>query len=226
MKAIACALFLLSCLACQHVPVDPWSSAYDEGRAARLAARVSESVHCNGKERPELRVICAAQAVQRPEPFSTPAIPASLLGVVVSVPESGPFRVRNDFGLPILTIGGDGASLHVLRAENAFELHEADEVIGQIYELLAGVRDEPINLPSDVAEELRNAEKAGPIHLGYARHQTFATFGEDARIFFLEHFAGRPAYAIVMQGETEIQIAVFPLVATRTANPEFALRQR
>ena len=121
MKTIAFALVLGS-VACQHLPVDPWAAAYDEERAIRLAARVNESVQCSGDPRAEVRIVCAAEVVRKPEPFSTPALPASLLGVVVSVPETGPFRVRNDFGLPILTIGRDGATLTVLKPENGEEL--------------------------------------------------------------------------------------------------------
>jgi hypothetical protein len=130
--------------------------------------------------------------------------------------------VRNDFGVPILTIGRDGATLRVLAPENTFELREEQEVSGQIYELLSGRRNAPITVPSDLAAELRQSEQRGPDRRGFKRHSTFAALGIDARIFYLESFAGRPAYAIVVQGETEIQLSVFPVVPTRTAHPEFS----
>jgi hypothetical protein len=91
---------------------------------------------------------------------------------------------------------------------------------------VGGQREAPINVPSDVAAELRQAEEVGPLHRGFTRHATFASFGSDARIFYLESFAGHPAYAVLMQGDTEIQLALFPVVPTRTANPEFAKQLR
>jgi hypothetical protein len=212
---------VLFCFACQHVPVDPFTGSYDEARTARLAERVSANVACEHNDDALAKIACAAKAVQTPQPFTTPMLPAALLGVVVSVPESGPFRVRNDFGLPILTLGHDGATLTVLAPENRVELNESYEVSAQIYEMLSGKRTEPIHLPSDLAVELERAEQRGPERRGFERHETFAAFGVDARIFFLETFAGRPAYAMVIQGETEIQLAVFPVLRTSTPHPEF-----
>ncbi len=222
MKRTLC-LWLVASLGCASVPLAPSLGTYDEARAARLALRVQERIQCTDDQRGELRVVCAVHAVERPQPFALPDSPLSLVGVVVSVPDSGPFRVRNDFALPLLTIGASGVTLTLLYPESDREAWESDELIGQIYELMGGERAEPLDLPSDIAFEVQATLARGPSEEGFTRHATFAELGQDARIFYLESFAGHPAYAIVLQAEAEIQLAVFPVVATRTNNPEFAL---
>jgi len=214
---------LLGLAACAHVPntsLDPLTS-WDDARAARLVERVRESVHCTGQEQGAQRIICAARVVERPEAFTTPGPPLSLLGVVVSVPESAPFRVRNDFGLSILRIGLRGARMIDIPPETRTDLEESEELIGQIYEVVSGQRNEPITIPSSVAARLQSSQEA-LLDSGYVRHSTFASLGADARIFYLESFGGHPAFAIVTQTQTEIQLALYPMIAGRFTHPEFS----
>jgi hypothetical protein len=183
---------------------------------------VLDNVTCAGDAHAERRVVCAVRAVQDAGPLVTPAAATSLAGVVVSFPEDGPFLVRDDFGVPVLTIGERGADLTVLSPHNEAEAWESAELIGQLNELIAGDRREPIVLPSRVASELERRQLRGAVSDDFRRHANFAELGNDARIFYLDSFGGHPAYALVIQAEDEIQVALFPLVATRTPNPELA----
>jgi hypothetical protein len=222
MKSSLLLVGFLAFAACAHVATPATFINYDEARAARLASRVKENVRCPGDEQARLRIACTARAVETPQPFVAPTLPVSLLGVTVSVPETGPFRVRDGFALPVLTIGRRGATLTFLLPENDLELRETEELTGQLYELFGGQRQAPLSLPSDVAVELQRTTMRAPSEIGFTRHSTFAEFGDDARIFYFESFAGHPAYAVLVQSQTEIQLSVFPMVPTRTLNPEFA----